>query len=343
MPNDVSRQWAVLTPFVPGDVLTAQARQVESIGLAGIQAFQVWGAPWPTLAHCAAVTERVLLASAVANGLTRSPFETALTALDIDRLSGGRLILGLGPSVREWTEGFYGSAYDDPVTRLREAIEVIRLVIAKGHTGELTRYDGRYHHHDWSALLATLAPPLRTEIPIWLGATQLAMVRLAGEVAEGLVSHPIWSGEWLLRTAQPALEEALARAGKSRSDFHWNAWCWTAINSDRAEAVDDARATVACFAAMRQYEPYFAAHGFGAEAAACQAAHVAHDLDGWVRAVPDEMVETFVLAGTPDEVRKRVEQVSEAVDSFALVAPLTGLESEKLVSYITAIAETFYS
>ena len=91
-----------LTTVASSEVFT-QARQVEQIGMAGIQAWQVWAAPWPTLSHCAAVTERVQLASGLANALTRSPFETALTAIDIDRLSGGRFILGLGPSIRAWT------------------------------------------------------------------------------------------------------------------------------------------------------------------------------------------------------------------------------------------------
>src|SRR2546421_3283345 len=114
MQNDISRHWAVLTPYVPGEMLTAQARQVESIGMAGIQAWQVWAAPWPTLSHCAAVTERVQLATGLANALTRSPFETALTAIDIDRLSGGRFILGFGPSAPARAQGFFGSGRRPP-------------------------------------------------------------------------------------------------------------------------------------------------------------------------------------------------------------------------------------
>ncbi|HEV3365387.1 MAG TPA: LLM class flavin-dependent oxidoreductase, partial [Acidimicrobiia bacterium] len=216
MQNDISRHWAVLAPFVPGEMLTAQARQVEAAGMAGIQAFQVWAAPWPTLSHCAAVTERVKLATGLANALTRSPFETALTAIDIDRLSGGRFILGLGPSIRAWTQGFYGSAYDQPLERLREAIEIIRLVIEKGHTGELTSFEGRFHKHDWSELLATLAPPLRPEIPIWLGVTQPNSIRLAGEIADGVVGHPIWTTEWIVNKVMRTLEESLGKAGKSR-------------------------------------------------------------------------------------------------------------------------------
>jgi alkanesulfonate monooxygenase SsuD/methylene tetrahydromethanopterin reductase-like flavin-dependent oxidoreductase (luciferase family) len=343
MENDISRQWTVLTPFVPGEMLTAQAKQVEAVGLAGIQAWQVWGAPWPTLAHCAAVTERVKLASAVANVLTRSPFETALTAIDMDRLSNGRFTLGLGPSIRAWTQGFYGMEYDHPLDRMREAIEVIRLVVAKGHTGELTTFDGRFYHHDWTTLLSTLSPPVRPEIPIWLGVTQLDNVRLAGEIADGLIGHPIWSVEWTLNKALPVLDEALAKAGRDRTEFHWNAWYWTAINHDRDEAINDAKATVAFYAGMQQYEAFFAAHGFEAEARASQAALASRDLTGWVGAITDEMAQTFVMAGTPDEIRKRVEQVWDVVDSFALVPPIAGLSPEKMVFYIGTVAETFYS
>jgi alkanesulfonate monooxygenase SsuD/methylene tetrahydromethanopterin reductase-like flavin-dependent oxidoreductase (luciferase family) len=342
MQNDISRHWAVLTPYVPGEMLTAQARQVESIGMAGIQAWQVWAAPWPTLSHCAAVTERVQLATGLANALTRSPFETALTAIDIDRLSNGRFILGLGPSIRAWTQGFYGSPYDQPLERLREAVEIIRLVIDKGHTGELTKFEGRYHQHDWSELLATLAPPLRPQIPIWLGVTQPNSIRLAGEIADGVVGHPIWTTDWILNKVMPTLNESLSKAGKDRTGFHYNQWFWTAISEDRADAINDAKATTAFYASMRQYEPFFAAHGFQKEARAAQEAMLAKDMVGFVGAITDEMAQTFVMAGTPDDIRKRVEQVWDTCDSFCLVPPMAGLETEKILYYIKTIAETFY-
>lgn len=343
MQNDISRHWAVLAPFVPGEMLTAQAQQVEAAGMAGIQAFQLWAAPWPTLSHCAAVTERVQLATGLANALTRSPFETALTAIDIDRLSGGRFTLGLGPSIRAWTQGFYGSPYDDPLNRLREAVEIIRLVIEKGHTGELASFEGRYYKHDWSELLATLAAPLRPQIPIWLGVTQPKSIRLAAEIANGVIGHPISTPEWILNKVTPTLEESLAKAGKARGDFHFNQWFWTAINNDRAEAINDAKATTAFYASMKQYEPYFASQGFEKEARACQEALLAKDLVGFVGAITDEMAQTFVMAGTPDDIRKRVEQVWDVCDSFALVPPMAGLEPEKMLFYIGTIAETFYT
>ena len=121
-----------------------------------------------------------------------------------------------------------------------------------------------------------------------------------------------------------------------------NQWFCTAINNDRAEAINDAKATTAFYASMGQYEPFFAAHGFEKEARACQEAMLAKDLAGFVGAITDEMAQTFVMAGTPDDIRKRVEEVWDTCDSFCLVPPMAGLEPEKMLFYIGTIAETFY-
>lgn len=343
MQNDVSRQWVVLTPFVPGEVLTEQAKQVEAAGLAGIQAIQVYGPPWIPLAHCAGVTSRVGLCTGVANAFARSPFETALAALDLDMISNGRFTLGLGPSIKAWTEGFYGMPYGKPIPKLRETVEIIRMVWQKAHLGELDRYDGEYWQHDWTTHLGSLAPPLRTDIPIWLAANHMPMVRFTAEVADGLIGHPIWSVDWTLNQAIPTLDAALKKHGRQRSDIHFNAWYWVAINPDRAEAVNDARATVAFYAGMAQYEEIFTAHGFQKEARACQAGIERKDVAAAVGAVTDEMAETFVMLGSVDDVRKKVEQVWDAADSFTLCAPLAGLAPEKMLFYINNIAETFYS
>jgi probable F420-dependent oxidoreductase len=344
MQNDVSRQWALLTPFVPGEVLTAQARQIEALGMAGIFVPEIFSSPFMGLGHCAAVTERVKLASGVKNAFASSPFEIAMTAMDLDRLSGGRLVLGLGPSIQAWSEGFYGMpGYGKPVEHIRETIEVIRLVIAKSHTGELDRFEGKYHRHDWSTWLGPFAPPIRANIPIWLAANQKGLTRLAGEICDGFIDHPIHGPQWILTQGREALAEGLAKAGRDRKDIHWNAWFWVAVNDDRIEALNDARATVAFYAGMKQYEPMFTTMGFGREAQACSAALERKDMATWVGAVTDEMAETFVILGSADECRKRVEEVWEVADSFCLCPPIGGLPPEKIMFYVGGIAETFYA
>ena len=344
MKNDNSRQWGVLMPNVPGPVLTAQAQQVEAAGLAGLFIPQIYSAPFMALGHCAAVTERMQLASGVAIAATRSPFETAMTAIDLDHLSEGRFVLGLGTSTQMWVEDIYGMPeYGKPLAHLRETVELLRMIIKGAHTGELDRFDGVYHQHDFSQFQGTFGPTLRPDIPIWIAANQQRLTRLVGEIADGFISHPIHSPSWSRQQVLPALEEGLRKAGRSRADIHWNAWYYMAVNADRDEAMQDAKATVAFYAQFEQYEPMFAAHGFEKEARACHEAALRKEYaTAGAAAVTDEMAETFVILGTPDECRAKVAEVWDVADSFCLVPPIYSLPPEKAMFYFAGIADTFY-
>jgi probable F420-dependent oxidoreductase len=343
MKNDNSRHWASLLPIVPGQILTAQAKQAESAGLAGVFCPQAFSAPFMALGYCAAVTERLQLASGVALAHTRSPFETAMTAIDLDRLSDGRFVLGLGTSTRTWIEDIYGEPhYGKPLAYVRETIELIRRIVAGADTGVLEPFEGEYHRHDFSQFQGALVPSLRPRIPIWLAANQPGLTRLAGEIADGFMSHPIHSTRWTRERALPALREGLHRAGRERADIHWNAWYYVAVNPDRDEALQDARATVAFYAQFEQYERMFADQGFEKEARACQEAARRQEYDtAGAEAVSDEMAATFVILGTPDECRAQVDQVWEIADSFCLIPPQYALTPDKTMFYATAIADTF--
>jgi alkanesulfonate monooxygenase SsuD/methylene tetrahydromethanopterin reductase-like flavin-dependent oxidoreductase (luciferase family) len=115
-----------------------------------------------------------------------------------------------------------------------------------------------------------------------------------------------------------------------------------AINNDRAEAVNDARSTVAFYGSAVQYEEYFAAHGFRKEAQRLQEGARSGGYASVAHTVPDEMAETFVACGTPDEVRKKIEPVWEVADSLLLVPPSYNLPPAKMMAYAGAIASTFY-
>ncbi len=102
------------------------------------------------------------------------------------------------------------------------------------------------------------------------------------------------------------LKAGLAKGGKQRGDIEFNMWLFVAPNDDRKQAIEDARATVAFYGGVEQYEPYFAAHGFRQEAQALQEGVKRGDYLSVKHLVTDEMAQTFVVCGTPDEVRKRV-------------------------------------
>ena len=321
--------------------LEMQAKLQEQAGVEGLFAPQVYGPPFVPLAAAALVTSRVKLASGIALAFARSPFETAMAALDLDRISGGRFVLGLGTSVRSWSEGFFGMPYGRPVEHMREVVEIIRMLFREAHTGRLTDYQGEYHRLDFRDLQPP-APPLRSDIPIWIAALRGPLLSLGAEIGDGVIGHPIWSIDWLTRKIPASLEKGLQRGGRQRQDIEFNAWLWVAINQDRAQAVEDGRATVAFYAGIPQYEEYFAAHGFREEARRLQEGVTHGDYLGVANLVPDAMAETFVVCGPVDEVRRRIEPAWEVADSLTLVPPAYGLSLDKLMSYAGAIAATFY-
>jgi probable F420-dependent oxidoreductase len=320
--------------------LAAVARQAEAQGLTGIFAAQVYGPPWIPLAAAAAVTERVQLASGIAIASARSPFETAMAAMDMDRVSDGRFILGLGASVLSWSRGIYGAPEHKPLAHLRETVEAVRHIVRGAHKG-LTPFEGRYYRADF-AELQPAAPPLREEIPIWIAALRGPAVRLAAEIADGVMGHPIWSIDWAVERIQPDLAAGLAKAGRKREDVELNLWLWCAPNSDEAEAIEDARVTVAFYAGVKQYESFFEAHGFGEEARRLQEHVKQRDVASHARLVPDEMVRAFVVCGKPESVRERIERAWTVADSLCLVPPVYGLPLEKLAAYAGMTAKLFY-
>ena len=333
------RYWTVLSAM-PAPMLAMAAKQAEAQGVHGIFAPQVYGPPFVPLAAIAMVTERVQLAPGIAIAAARSPFETAMAALDLDRIAGGRTILGLGTSVSAWTEGVFGAPPMKPVTQLRETVAAVRHIMAGAHRG-LTPFEGTYYRANFREL-QPMEPPVRERIPIWIAALRAPLVRLAGEVADGLMGHPMWSVQWACERMRPELEAVLARCGRRREDVEVNLWVWAAPNRNEAEALDDARATMAFYGGVAQYEPFFAAHGFGDVAKKLQVGVQHGDYRTVASLVPDEMVRTFVAVGEPDTVREHIEALWSFADSICIVPPAYALAPEKLMGYVAAIAETFY-
>ena len=339
MKND-RRYWGVLSPL-PAPVLEQVVRQSEELDLEGVWTPQLYGPPFAPLAAAAMVSRKLKLGTGVALAFTRSPLETALSAIDLDIISAGRAVLGLGTSLRWWNEDWHGVSYGKPIEHLREVVRMVREIIAGAHSGKLGAIEGKYHKLDLR-LFKTVSPPTRPSIPIYLPAVFESAVRLAGDVADGLVGHPIWSAHWIHEQVKNSLDAALKNAKRNSRDFDLNIWAWVSIDKDRKRAIDDARGTVAFYAAFEQYEKYFAAHGFGAEARKVCTAAQRDDSAAMLKAVPDEMVKTFAIAGTPDDARARVEDLWLTADSLTLAAPFYFIDGMKVAGYQQAIAQTFY-
>jgi alkanesulfonate monooxygenase SsuD/methylene tetrahydromethanopterin reductase-like flavin-dependent oxidoreductase (luciferase family) len=226
------------------------------------------------------------------------------------------------------------------VAFLRETVSAVRHIVQGAHKG-LAPFEGEYYRADFRELQPT-APPPRENIPIWIAALRGALVRLGAEMADGVIGHPMWSIEWTVDEMYPVFLEALAKAGRSRDAVEVNIWPWVAINENEAEAIDDARATMAFYGGIKQYEPFFEAHGFVDVARKLQDGVQRGDYLGVAHLVPDEMVRAFVAVGEPAKVRERIARLDGVADSLCLIPPSYGLPPDKLMGYGAAIARTFY-
>ncbi|MBW2421892.1 MAG: LLM class flavin-dependent oxidoreductase [Deltaproteobacteria bacterium] len=335
------RYWGIVAPL-PAQAIATFAQRAEAQGLEGVFAPQVIGPPWSTLAVAAAYTERLKVASGIAIAAARSPFETAMAAIDMDRISQGRFVLGLGASVQDWTCGLFGAPEHKPLAHLRETVAAVRHIIRGAHRAEgLEAFVGQYYKGDYSALQPQ-QPPVREEIPIWLAALRSPAVRLAAEVGDGVMGHPIWSVDWAIDKIQPELAKGLERGGRKREDVELTLWFWCTPNADEAEAIEDARTTVAFYASFEQYESFFAAHGFRDEARRAQAVGRERDIMTRPDVVPDDMVRAFVLCGKHDSIRERIERAWEIADSLVVIPPAYGIDPVKMMHYQAEIAKLLY-
>lgn len=336
------KYWGMTAPQIPSAMIAAQAKQMEDWGVEGVFAPQLYGPPFLPLVAASTMTTRLKLATGIALAFARSPFETAMAAMDMDRMSGGRFVLGLGPSVKAWSEGFFGQPYGKPVAHLREVIEAVRLIVAKAHTGELDKYEGEYVNLDFDFFQPT-TPPVRTEIPIWVAALRGPLVRLGAEIADGVIGHPLWSVRWATTEIPKYIDEGLASAGRARSDIDVNLWVWTSPGVDKKTATEEARATMAFYGGAEQYHSYFEWHGFGDVVVKLQDG--LRDGTGYqdlAHLVPDEMVQEFILCGTPDEVREQLDPLWEIATSVTPVPAAWGLPMDRLITYMDSIGRTFY-
>ena len=242
--------------------LAEQARVADATGIDCVWTPELFRSSVTQATWIAAATERVGVGTGIAWAFTRSPFILAVTALDIDEMSGGRFRLGLGAGVKRLNETWHGVDYGRPAPHLRETIEAVRLIMQKAPTGEPIRYEGSYHDIDIKGWVRPHAP-VRETVPIYTAAVREGMARMAGDVADGLIGHPMCSLRWLDEVLVANFEAGLGRSGRSRSDFDFIPTVCCAISDDEKAAYEAARRTICFYATVRTYAPLWEMHGFG--------------------------------------------------------------------------------
>ncbi len=332
--------WTQL-PVLPAQELVPLVQEWEAAGIEGVWVPQIFGLPQVTLAAAAAVTSRIKLGSGITLAFTRSPLETACSVIDLDHISDGRAVLGLGSSAQSQIEGSFGMPYGKPLAHMREVVEQVRAVIAEGHTGELQKLEGEYSTLDLSHFRLT-GPARRPAVPIYLPAIFEKACEQAGEIADGLLGHPLWTTQWIHEKVRTHLTAGLEKGNRERSAFDLNLMIFTVINDDRDAAIADARDNVAFYTQSPQYLRYFEAIGFGKEAAAIQEAFARQDFEAMAQACPDEMVSAITVLGSAEDVKAQVIERAAFADSITPVVPQFGMAEDKAAIYRQRIADVFF-
>jgi F420-dependent oxidoreductase-like protein len=305
--------------------------EAERLGLDSIWAAEAYGSDCLTpLAWWGAKTGRLKLGSAIVQMSARQPAATAMAAMTLDHLSGGRFILGLGVSGPQVVEGWYGMPFAKPLQRTREYISILRQIWAR--RGPVTN-DGPHYPlplPDGTGLgkpLKASIHPLREEIPIYLGAEGPKNIALCAELCDGWLAM-LFSPAVYDELYRPALEEGFARPGARRSaaDFEVAATVPLIVTDDIEAAADALRPFYALyFGGMGAKGTNFHANvpirmGYEREVGEIQDLYLEGKKDEAAAAIPTALVEQLSLIGPADKIRDDLEAWRESIVTTLLIS-----------------------
>jgi probable F420-dependent oxidoreductase len=307
------------------------ARHAEACGFHSVWSVEFFNQHgFVRLAACAVATERVRLGTGIAYAFMRTPLLAASAAMDLDELSDGRMILGLGSGTRSMNERWYSVPFDSPpAPRMREAVRLIRAAIG-AQKGLGLSFEGQ--HYSVSIPMYGRPGAVRAEIPIYVAGVNRGMIRTAAAVADGLIGHPIFTRKYIRERVQPELEGSPCELAP---------YVICSVSDDVDQARREARAQIAFYFTTRLYHTVLDLHGWRPIGEEIAVAFRRGDFGAMAQAVPDELVDAIAVTGRPDEARERLHQWETLTDHVLLYPPSFGAPPERVRENLVAMVETF--
>ncbi len=296
--------------------------EAERLGWDSVWTAEAYGSDAVTpLAYLAALTKRIKLGTAIMQIPARTPAMTAMTAMTLDALSGGRMLVGLGLSGPQVVEGWHGQPYGHPQARLREYVAILRKIWARE---EPVEFHGKEYNLPYTGPGATgLGKPLKSilhgrNMPIYLATLGPNNIRLTAEIADGWI--PAFFSPYRMDVFRPDLEAGFARAGNGKSikDFDIVATCSVIITDDVKAGLAATKPGIALYVGgmgARQknfYNELMQRYGYTEAAARVQELYLAGRKAEAEAAVPDELADEMALVGPVERIRERYKAWEDA-------------------------------
>jgi len=319
--------------------VAAHAPKVEALGYDCLWTSETQHDPFLPLAVAASATSSIKLGTSIAVAFPRSPMVLAHTAWDIQKASGGRFILGLGSQVRAHIQRRFSVKFESPGPKLREVVLALRAIWGCWQKGTPLKFEGEFYKFDLMTPFFNPGPIAHPKIPVYIAGVNRYMCEMAGEVCDGLHVHPFHSPKYLREYVHPAVDAGLRSSDRSRQDFTYATASFVITGdteSQRAQNAEAVRQQMAFYASTRTYEPVLATHGWEGIVPDLHQRSLEGDWKGMANLITDEMLDTFAVSGTYDEIGGKLRQrYSGLLDRVALYQPyepaLDDARAERLV------------
>lgn len=286
---------------IPLEQVADEAVRYERMGFDGLWTFETRSDPFLPLLPAALATLRMSLGTNIAVAFARSPYATAVAAWDLQKASGGRMILGLGTQVRPHVERRFSADFDHPAARVTDFIDCMRAVWNTFQTGAPPQHEGRFYRFTLMNDFFNAGPCDHPHIPVFLAGVNERMCRAAGEAADGFHLHPMHSPGYLREVIHPALAEGAALRGRDAGAIVIHAPVFVIIGetqSERSAMERSVRSQVAFYGSTPSYRSFLAYHGFEAVGKQLSQAMRSGDLEAMPGLVPDALLSEVALSGT---------------------------------------------
>ncbi len=306
--------------------IAEEARRAEALGYDGIWSGEAAHDPFLPVALAAGATERIDLGTSIAVAFARNPMNLAVLANDLQTLSKGRFILGLGSQVKPHITKRFSMPWSHPAPRMRELILAIRAIWACwADPGSSLRFRGEFYTHTLMTPFFDPGPNPFGNPAITLAAVGERMTEVAGEVADGVLAHAFTTERYLRQVTLPALLRGAASAGKTRADLEVS--CPSFVVTGRtdqqmAAAADAVRAQIAFYGSTPAYRPVLDLHGWGDLQPELNALSRRGEWEEMGRRIDDEVLDTFAVVAPVDRLPGAIRaRFGELIDRFSFYAP----------------------